>query len=66
MTADAQRMPVDLSRLELRILTQSLQNCIATCRTHAEKPDAPCEDCDAARALLQKLQTTLAPRGETR
>ncbi len=56
MTAEAQRQHVELSSLELRILTQSLQNCLATCRTHATKPDAPCEDCDAARALQKKLK----------
>ncbi len=58
MTPEAQRRPVELSPLELRILTQSLQNCLATCRTHAQKPDAPCEDCEAARALLRKLEST--------
>ncbi len=47
---------VDLSAKELRILVQSLTNCLATCQVHAEKPDAPCEDCDAARALKQKLE----------
>lgn len=45
-----------LEQKELRILVQSLQNCLATCQTHAKKPDAPCEDCDAARALQKKLQ----------
>ena len=35
---------------------QSLENCLKTCVVHAEKPDAPCEDCDAARALRKKLQ----------
>ncbi len=51
---------VDLSQKEVRILVQSLDNCIATCRTHASKPDAPCEDCDAARALKRKLASQLA------
>ncbi len=51
---------VDLSQKEVRILVQSLENCIATCRTHASKPDAPCEDCDTARALKKKLQFHLA------
>lgn len=60
------RTHVELSRQELRILVLSLQNCVATCRTHAEKPDEPCEDCDAARALLKKLQTTTSRRGAKR
>lgn len=51
---------LDLSQKELRILVQSLGNCLATCQTHAAKPDAPCEDCDAARALKKKLEIQLA------
>jgi hypothetical protein len=47
---------IDLSAKEFRILVQSLSNCLATCQVHAEKPDAPCEDCDAARSLKQKLE----------
>lgn len=46
---------VDLDPKEIRILVQSLDNCLATCVVHAKKPDAPCEDCDAARALQKKL-----------
>ena len=48
---------VDLSPKDVRILVQSLDNCLATCRTHAVKPDAPCEDCDAARALKRRLES---------
>lgn len=51
---------LDLSQKELRILVQSLGNCLATCQSHAAKPDAPCEDCDAARALKKKIETQLA------
>lgn len=51
---------LELSQKEVRILVQSLGNCLATCRTHAEKPDAPCEDCDAARALKTRLESQLA------
>ncbi len=47
---------LDLEQKEIRILVQSLQNCLETCKTHQQKPDAPCEDCDAARALQKKLQ----------
>lgn len=49
-------MHLDLEQKEVRILVQSLQNCLETCKTHQGKPDAPCEDCDAARALQKKLQ----------
>ncbi len=51
---------VELSPKELRILVQSLGNCLATCKTHAQKPDAPCEDCDAARMLMKKLEKQLS------
>jgi len=50
---------IDFSEKELRILVQSLGNCLATCQVHAQKPDAPCEDCDAARALKGKLEKHL-------
>ena len=50
----------DLSAKEVRILVQSLGNCLATCQVHAKKPDAPCEDCDAARRLKKKLEKRLA------
>ncbi len=54
-----QRAHVDLSAKEVRILVQSLGNCLATCQARAVKPDAPCEDCDAARDLKKKLEGKL-------
>lgn len=66
MNPETHPMQLDLSAAEIRILTQSLENCLATCRTHVEKPDAPCEDCDAARALLKKLRSGLTSRGGAR
>lgn len=48
-------MTIELSQKELRIMVQSLQNCLETCKAHQKKPDAPCEDCDEARALQQRL-----------
>jgi hypothetical protein len=50
---------LDLDPKEVRILVQSLDNCLRTCVVHAKKPDAPCEDCDAARALQRKLTAQL-------
>ncbi len=50
---------VQLSPRDLRILVQSLENCLATCKVHEKKPDAPCEDCDAARALQTRLTAEL-------
>jgi len=50
---------LDLDQKDLRILVQSLENCLKTCETKASNPDAPCEDCSAARALQKKLQAQL-------
>lgn len=50
---------LDLDSKEVRILVQSLDNCLKTCEVHAKKPDAPCEDCDAARAIQKKLKAQL-------
>lgn len=47
---------LELAEKELRILVQSLQNCLETCQVHEQKPDAPCEDCAAARTLQKKLK----------
>ena len=52
-------LKLDLDRKDVRILVQSLENCLRTCETKKRKPDAPCEDCDAARALQQRLQRAL-------
>lgn len=60
MSATEKTSHLDLSPKEVRILVQSLTNCIATCQVHAQKPDAPCEDCDEARRLKGKLEKTLA------
>jgi hypothetical protein len=50
---------LELEQKDLRILVQSLENCLKTCETKKVKPDAPCEDCDAARALQQRLRRAL-------
>jgi len=50
---------VKLSRKELRMMVQSLANCIETCKTHGKKA-AACEDCQAARKLQRKLERRLA------
>ena len=60
MSKAAKQTHLDLSEREVRILVQSLGHCVATCKTHAVKPDEPCEDCDAARALKAKLESHLA------
>jgi hypothetical protein len=50
---------LDLEQRDLRILVQSLENCLRTCETRKQKPDAPCEDCDAARALKKKIEKAI-------
>ena len=50
---------VRLSAKEVRMLVQSLGNCLETCKVHAKRPSAKCEDCDAARKLQRKLQKQL-------
>jgi hypothetical protein len=52
---------VQLEQKEIRILVQSLENCLRTCEAKARNPDAPCEDCDTARTLKTKLERRLAP-----
>jgi hypothetical protein len=49
-------MTVELTKSEVKILLQSLSNCLATCKTHAAKPSAKCPDCDAAKAVKTKLE----------
>ena len=53
-------MTIDLSQKEIRLLVQSLTNCLATCKVHQAKPDAPCEDCDAARVVQERLRKQIA------
>ena len=55
----SQHTIVQLSAKELRILVQSLANCLATCHVRAAKRGAPCEDCDAARDLKKRLEARM-------
>jgi hypothetical protein len=48
---------VELNAVELRLMVQSLTHCIETCKHKGEAAAAACEDCDAARALLQRVRT---------
>jgi hypothetical protein len=52
-------MKVELSTTELRLMTQSLSHCLATCKHKGAGKDEPCEDCTAARALYDKVQALL-------
>jgi len=46
---------VSLASDEIRLLLQSLDHCLATCNKKAAGKAGPCEDCDRARALRQRL-----------
>jgi hypothetical protein len=56
----AKSAKLELSQTELQILVQSLSNCIETCKDHGQSGSHTCPDCDAARALRQRLQQTQA------
>ena len=61
MTASA----LNLSERDLRLLVQSLEHCLATCKAKEQDPSAPCEDCDAARELKGRLQAALGREVKT-
>ena len=47
---------------DIRLLLQSLDHCLATCtKKAAGAKDAPCEDCDRARNLRQRLSKLVSP-----
>jgi hypothetical protein len=49
-------LQLSLDKDDLKLLVQSLDHCLATCqRKSASNKDAPCEDCDRARALRERL-----------
>jgi hypothetical protein len=49
-------LQVPLGKEDIRLLVQSLDHCLATCTRKASGDrDAPCEDCDRARALRERL-----------
>jgi hypothetical protein len=47
---------LSLEKDDVKLLVQSLDHCLATCqRKAASGKDVPCEDCDRARALRERL-----------
>jgi hypothetical protein len=49
-------LQVALEKDDLKLLVQSLDHCLATCqRKAAGDKDAPCEDCEKARTLRERL-----------
>jgi len=49
---------VELSDKDVRLLLQSLDHCLATCK-HKAAGDGPCEDCEAAKKLRDQLAAGL-------
>ncbi len=50
---------LELGEHEIRLLLQSLDHCLRTCQHKSSGRDEPCEDCDAAARLRQRLAYTL-------
>lgn len=46
---------VSLEKDDVKLLLQSLDHCLATCTHKTTSKDAPCTDCDKARALRERL-----------
>ena len=51
---------VSLSQNEIRMLIQSLDHCLATCHNEDKSAASVCSDCEAAKALREKLSADLA------
>ncbi len=48
-------MTIELNERELRLLIQSLDHCIATCQRKGPGESTPCEDCETAESLRERL-----------
>jgi hypothetical protein len=47
---------LSMEKDDVKLLVQSLDHCLETCqRKAASGKDAPCEDCERARALRDRL-----------
>lgn len=51
---------VDLTSNELRLMIQSLDHCLATCKNEKQSSSAVCSDCEAAKALRERLKSELS------
>jgi hypothetical protein len=50
---------ISLANDEIRLLLQSLDHCLATCKKTAGKA-GPCDDCERAKALRDRLAKQIA------
>jgi hypothetical protein len=46
---------VEMSERDIKLLLQSLTHCLETCKHKTSGHDEPCEDCDAAQDLKERL-----------
>ena len=53
-------MQIELQTPDVRMLVQSLEHCLATCKHKTHGQDEPCEDCGRARELHARLKLLLA------
>jgi hypothetical protein len=49
---------LSLEDADVQLLLRSLDHCLATCTNKSASP-GPCQDCDSARKLRQKLADAL-------
>ncbi len=52
---------LELTEKEVRLLIQSLEHCLATSKNADQSSGGPCADCEAAKALRDKLAAKPAP-----
>ncbi|MBN1610451.1 MAG: hypothetical protein JW940_27730 [Polyangiaceae bacterium] len=59
MTNATDKHDVSLATEEIGLLLQAPDHCLATCSQKTEGKSGPCEDCDRAQALRQRLAETI-------
>lgn len=55
MTSSATTHTLSLATDEIRLLLQSLDHCLATCDKKTSGKSGPCDECEQAKALRQRL-----------
>lgn len=52
-------MDMKLTKHDLQLLVQSLDHCLATCKSKAHDKKTACADCDSAKDLNKRLKKAL-------
>jgi hypothetical protein len=55
MSTSATTHTMSLASDDVRLLLQSLDHCLATCNKKTAGKAGPCDDCDRAKELRQRL-----------